>query len=416
MDQPDSRGRLTSQSQQNIILCMKGKIYTKQKCPDCGKKFGKIKDTYICKECGTLPEKLYIYFYWKGVGDMFLYSHDGIPFTSQRHAERILERIRSEVDSRTFDPRDYLPKKLEPLKFENFAKRWLAHYDKRLERDEIAPSHHRNVRTYIHRYFIPHFGKKDVRHINTGDIISFQDNLPGHLSLKSQKNILGVLNKIFSDAYDWGDVEKKPKFPKLVVPEPDWSWINRETQDLILSALPPADLPIFFFLTREGTRTMEAAALQYHDIDFENDRIIIRRAFSEGKLRSTKTKRQRPIPLDPQVKEMLLSMPRPLRADQFVFTKNGRYYTNSILYKTWRSACEKMGVKDVHLYAGSRHSVASQAANRGVPIQKIGAVLGHSDLKSTQRYAHLDVGALREVVISPEPKSGEVLGFKKGKK
>jgi len=395
---------------------MKGKIYTKQKCPECGKPFNKIRETFICKKCGTLPEKFFLYFYWPGQGDMYLYSHDGIPFTSQRHAERVLERIRSEVDSGTFDPRDYLPKKLEPLKFKNFAKGWLVHYDRRLEKQEIAPSHHRNVKTYIERYFIPYFGKKDIRHINNGDIVRFHDNLPASLSIKTQKNILGALSKIFNDAYDWGDIEKKPKFPKLEVPEPDWKWISRDIQDIVLREIPAIDFPIFLFLTREGTRPMEAAALQYHDIDFENDRVMIRRAFSQGEIRSTKTKKQRSIPLDPQVKEAILKLPSPLRADQFVFTKKGRYYTNSMLYKIWRKACEKAGVKDIHVYAGTRHSMASQAANRGVPVQKIGAVLGHTDLKSTLRYAHLDVSSLREVVISPEQKPGEILKFKSPKK
>jgi site-specific recombinase XerD len=82
-----------------------------------------------------------------------------------------------------------------------------------------------------------------------------------------------------------------------------------------------------------------------------------------------------------------------------------------MLYKILRRACDRAGVKDVHVYAGTRHSVASQAANRGVPVQKIGAVLGHRDLKSTLRYAHLDVSSLREVVICPEAKAGEILKF-----
>ena len=346
---------------------------------------------------------------------MYLYSHDGIPFTSQRHAERVLERIRSEVDTGTFDPRDYLPKKLEPLKFENYAKQWLVHYDRRLEKDEIAPTYHRMLRLYIIEYFTPFFGSKDIRHITTGDIVRFQDNLPDRLSIKTHKNILGALGKLFSDAHEWGDIEKKPRFPKFEVPEPDWNWINREIQDLVLSAIPSLDRPIFLFLTREGTRPMEAAAVQFQDIDFESDRVLIRRAFSGGRIRSTKTKKQRGIPLDPEVKQMIQSMPRPLRADQFVFMKRGRPYSSNILYKTWRNACKKVGVENIHLYAGSRHSVASQAANRGVSIHKIAAVLGHSDLKTTQRYTHLDVNSLREVVISPEPKSAEILPLKKEK-
>ncbi len=43
------------------------------------------------------------------------------------------------------------------------------------------------------------------------------------------------------------------------------------------------------------------------------------------------------------------------------------------------------------LYQATRHSVASMAASSGVSIAIIKEVLGHSDIRTTQKYSHVDV-------------------------
>jgi site-specific recombinase XerD len=57
----------------------------------------------------------------------------------------------------------------------------------------------------------------------------------------------------------------------------------------------------------------------------------------------------------------------------------------------------KAGVPGLTLYAGIRHSIASQAANRGVSLYIIQRFLGHNDMKTASRYAHLDTNPMRQV-------------------
>jgi integrase len=47
-----------------------------------------------------------------------------------------------------------------------------------------------------------------------------------------------------------------------------------------------------------------------------------------------------------------------------------------------------------------RHTFASDLATAGVPLQKIGKLMGHTDMRSTQRYAHLMPSALDGAVDS----------------
>jgi len=61
----------------------------------------------------------------------------------------------------------------------------------------------------------------------------------------------------------------------------------------------------------------------------------------------------------------------------------------------WNKARDEAKVKKITLYEGTRHSLASQAINRGVPISTIQKFLRHESSKMTQRYAHLKTETLR---------------------
>jgi integrase len=65
------------------------------------------------------------------------------------------------------------------------------------------------------------------------------------------------------------------------------------------------------------------------------------------------------------------------------------------LQKPWRRIRTKAGLKDVRIH-DLRHSFASVAAASGLSLPIIGALLGHTQPQTTQRYAHLSGGPLRE--------------------
>ncbi|MCX6154059.1 MAG: tyrosine-type recombinase/integrase, partial [Candidatus Kapabacteria bacterium] len=58
-----------------------------------------------------------------------------------------------------------------------------------------------------------------------------------------------------------------------------------------------------------------------------------------------------------------------------------------------------------------RHTFASHLAQHGVAIQLIKELLGHSDITTTMRYAHLSPSALREAMNVLEPRSGKAISF-----
>ena len=66
--------------------------------------------------------------------------------------------------------------------------------------------------------------------------------------------------------------------------------------------------------------------------------------------------------------------------------------------RLWRMARKQAEIEDVRLH-DLRHSVASQAVLKGVPLPVVARLLGHSQVSMTLRYAHV---AEREVEAAAE--------------
>jgi site-specific recombinase XerD len=52
---------------------------------------------------------------------------------------------------------------------------------------------------------------------------------------------------------------------------------------------------------------------------------------------------------------------------------------------------------DVKLYQATEHSAASITSDTGVSIAIINEVLGHTDIRTAQKYSHVDVLSLSQV-------------------
>ena len=76
-----------------------------------------------------------------------------------------------------------------------------------------------------------------------------------------------------------------------------------------------------------------------------------------------------------------------------VGAKPGAHLVN--LSKPWYRIRAKAGLGDVRIH-DLRHSFASMAAAGGLSLPIIGALLGHTQAATTQRYAHLAADPLKQ--------------------
>lgn len=391
------RGKLSPKPSQGR-LNMKGGVYTREKCPICGGEFERIGDDLVCNVHQTRPRRVFIQVYSKQMRKVINIHSDARrePFRSPEGAFRLLTVIRSEIDSKgDFDASRYVAEKLRPLRFDNWSNAWLSRKQVESEKGQKSPSYVKTLRIYVRKYQ-SFFGEKDIRDIDTKAIDDFYLSLSG--APHYVKNILDGLENMLGDALDWEEIKKMPKFPKVEIPEPDLQTIDLDTQDKVIEAIPDQmDRVFILFTAREMVRPSETRALQWPDVDLKHDRVVIRRHFSLNELRpTTKAKQIKRLPLDGEVKRFLQSLPRHLTSPFVFFKRDGRPFSESWARKLWKRVALTFGV-NIFLYQGTRHSSATEAADR-VGVDGVQEFLHHRSRRTTEKYVRQNPDRLKPVL------------------
>ncbi|GHV55238.1 recombinase [Spirochaetia bacterium] len=122
-------------------------------------------------------------------------------------------------------------------------------------------------------------------------------------------------------------------------------------------------------------------------------------------LKGTKTNKARQVPISCELYEGLRQLAATQTKGDFIFSmREGETpVDHSIVYKWFRRALEHIGVteekrKERNLSFHSwRHYVNSQLRANGVPDSIVQSITGHSDLKMTEHYTHVQLEDMDEV-------------------
>jgi integrase len=198
---------------------------------------------------------------------------------------------------------------------------------------------------------------------------------------------LGVLSKMFNLAEIWGlrpdgsnPCRHVPKY-REVKRERFLSQIELQRLGQVLSEAEhdgsetPYVVAAFRLLLLTGCRLGEIQTLQWQFITGDG-----------MELPDTKTGARR-IPLPQAARAVLSALPR-LPGNPYVIAGKmpGKYATD--LQHPWRRIRARAGLTGVRIH-DLRHTYASNAVSSGMPIQMVGRLLGHTQLQTTMRYAHL---------------------------
>lgn len=115
---------------------------------------------------------------------------------------------------------------------------------------------------------------------------------------------------------------------------------------------------------------------------------------------ATKTKKTHTVPLSGPAVTLLSEMwavakKRGATKHDKVFPDTSRGTADSNLDSFWSKVCETAQLKNIRVH-DLRHSYASLLVSAGFALPQIGALLGHTNAATTQRYAHMDVKALQD--------------------
>lgn len=310
-----------------------------------------------------------------------------------REYELLLRRELSESGNfDRLDPRKQREAEERVPTFAAFVERWLRDYVD----VNNKPSEQTAKRSAIRVHLLPAFGTDRLANITPLRVEQFKaTKLQAGLAPKSINNYLTILHKCLATAVEWSELETAPRVRFLKAPPPSFRYLREHELASLLDAAPKGVWRTMILMaTHTGLRFCELAALEWNDVDLNRAILCVRRAVVRGHVGSPKNNRIRYISLTAAVLAGLRALPR---CGTTVFHWNGEPVTYNAAEWFLRKTCRAAGLQPFGWHV-LRHTFASLLAGRGVGLQAIKDLLGHSTINMTLRYAHLAPDTLRSAI------------------
>lgn len=246
----------------------------------------------------------------------------------------------------------------------------------------------------LRNHLLPALGKKYLDEITKHDVVVFHHGMRtgGYaagtcnrclimlryaMNLAIKWEMPGITSNPTKDAALFENNNKKERF------------LSHSEAQSLYEAVKKSDNPMLQFiipmLILTGARKREVLDAKWEDFD------LVRR---QWRIPMTKSGRPRHVPLSEGVLQLLGSIPQGESCEHvFANPKTKNAYV-SIFY-SWNTARKSVGLGDVRIH-DLRHSFASFLVNAGRSLYEVQKILGHTQIKTTQRYAHLSQDTLLE--------------------
>jgi len=166
---------------------------------------------------------------------------------------------------------------------------------------------------------------------------------------------------------------------------------NQAQLDALFTHTDKFEKAVFATLLLTGLRKRELYFLAWRDIDLTAATL---RVSGEGKIGfSPKDYEERAIPLPPDVLDLLSDLPR--RAEWVFPNRNGNRLNH--LLRRLQTIATRAGVAGATLHK-FRHTYATRLLEQGADIVTVQKLMGHSDLKTTEKYLNPEEGLKRKAV------------------
>ena len=201
--------------------------------------------------------------------------------------------------------------------------------------------------------------------------------------------VVDMLSRLFNMAEAWGVAPEGAdpcrfvkKYPtrscERFLSEEEFRRLGRVLSELEAEGKVMASgIAALRLLMLTGCRRNEILTLRWEDVDLDA---------GELRLRDAKTG-ARSVALSPAARKVLASLPR-LPHNPWVITGRGASGRLANLNAQWIVVRKRAGLEDVRIH-DLRHSFASRALALGESLTMIGKLLGHRQVQTTARYAHL---------------------------
>jgi integrase len=255
------------------------------------------------------------------------------------------------------------------------------------KRESTAGDYARMLRLYVR----PALGRLKVADVRFEDIDRLHRKVTAADHPYRANRLAAILSKMFALAIRWGMREDNPV--RGIERNTEYlrrRYLSADELARLIKAL--AEYPdqqtanIFRLLLLCGARRGEVLSMRWADLD-------LTAGIWSKPPSSTKQKEHHQVPLSAPVRQLLSEIRAAQSAKHrvlgtYVFPGPGSSGHIVEVKKGWRSLCKAADITGLRIH-DLRHSFASQLASGGASLPLIGALLGHSNPSTTQRYAHL---------------------------
>lgn len=310
-----------------------------------------------------------------------------------------LTRSQAEAKMRTLMA-EVTPTARASMTIADLAERYLAHLAALgRKRTTIA-----SVESAQRVWLVPILGDRQLDRVSVEDIEDLMRTMrAAGVGDKSIRNYVGTLSAMYRYATHprrrWAPINP---CDALELPPADTTSEIRFLTLTELEALVSAaqggsheavDRALYLTAAMTGLRQGELIALRWCDVDWQAQRIRVRRNHVLGEFDTPKSRRgSRSVPMTTRVAGELDRLHRASQWQQdedlvFAEPENGEPLRRGALMRRYRRALKAAQLEPTHRFHDLRHTFGTAMAGAGVPMRTLQEWMGHRDISTTQRYA-----------------------------
>ena len=268
--------------------------------------------------------------------------------------------------------------------FSEFAERWVSEVVARKNRAGTV----KHRRLLLKNHVNPYLGKRRLADIDRRQIEDMHHGISQQYPVAANRAV-SVCSAIFSTAMRWGMLERNPAADidrnmeegreRFLTPE---ELARHHPAHDASPAQDSADVVRLLVLT--GARVGEVMAMRWEQLDLDL-------GVWTKPAATTKQNKTHRVPISPMAVTLLTRRREGAKKRQVEWVFPGRDSETghmTTIRTFWAAVCRRAGIKGVRIH-DLRHTFASLLVSSGESLAVVGALLGHTQAKTTSRYAHL---------------------------
>lgn len=258
---------------------------------------------------------------------------------------------------------------------------------------EYKPSTIIGYVTNYQKWISPIIGRKYLSEITPHEIhgLIYNNSLDG--LPHARKDTLKRLKTIFQMAIDNGHISINPaRGIKVKIPESKKLVLNRTEINTLLCEANKNNHPYYahwILALLTGMRSGELYALKWSDVDFENGYISVNKSWNyKNGLGATKNYMNRVVPISSVLEKFLKTLLIGKQTSEDFVLQRLPSWTSGAQARELKNFCREIGITEIKFH-DLRATFITQLLLKGVPVAKVMAIVGHSELKTTMLYLRL---------------------------